>query len=87
MTALEPPYQLLIVLSDKWAPKLLAQGETGMDYQIASVVLKDGRRFDRVVIVGGIIGQIKDIEGIPFSEEEIEQIIVTHDKWDFNESK
>ena len=74
----------MITLSDKWAPKLIAQGETGMGYQIASIVLKDGRRFDRVVIVGGIIGQIKDIEGIPFTEDQIGEIVVTHDKWDFN---
>jgi len=74
----------MIMLSNKWVPELIAQGETGMDYQIASVVLKDGRRFDRVVIVGGVISQIKDIEGIPFSEDQIEKIIVTHDKWDFN---
>lgn len=74
----------MIALSNKWGPKLVAQGETGMGYQIATVVLKDGRRFDRVVIVGGIIGQIKDIEGIPFTEEQIEEILVTHDKWDFN---
>ena len=58
-----------------------------MGYQIASVVLKDGRQFDRVAIVGGIIGQIKDIEGIPFTEDEIDQIIVTHDKWNFNADK
>ena len=74
----------MIVLSDSWGPKLVAQGETGMGYQIASVVLKDGRRFDRVVIVGRNITQVKDIEGIPFTAEQIEQIIVTHDKWDFN---
>jgi hypothetical protein len=77
----------MMVLSEKWAPKLNAQGETGMGYQIASVMLKDGRQFDRVVIVGGIIGQIKDVEGIPFTEDEIDQIIVTHDKWNFNAVK
>ena len=74
----------MIRLSDNWGPKLVAQGETGMGYQIASVVLKDGRRFDQVVIVGEYITQIKDIVGIPFSEDQIEQIIVTHDKWNFN---
>lgn len=74
----------MITLSNKWEPKLVAQGETGMGYQIATVVLKDGRRFDRVVIVGAHITQIKDIEGIPFSEDQINEIIVTHDKWDFN---
>ena len=74
----------MIKLSNKWASVLTTQPETGMGYQIASVILKDGRRFDQVVIVGGIIGQIKDIEGVPFTEEQIDQVIVTHDKWDFN---
>ena len=74
----------MLKLSDKWAPKLIAQGETGMDYQIVSVVLKDGRRFDQAVIVGGTIGRIRGMQGIPFTEDEIADIIVTHDKWDFN---
>lgn len=74
----------MIELSAKWAAKLVAQGETGMGYQIVSVVLKDGRRFDQVAIVGGTIGQIKGIQGIPFAEDDIAEIIVTHDKWDFN---
>jgi hypothetical protein len=74
----------MIPLNDKWGPMLVAQGETGMGYQVASIVLKDGRRFDRVVIVGRYITQIKDIDGIPFSEDQIDQIIVTHDKWDFS---
>jgi hypothetical protein len=74
----------MIVLSDKWARTLMTQGETGMGYQIASVVLNDGRHFKQVVIVEGTITQIKDIEDIPFSEDQIDQIIVTHDMWDFN---
>lgn len=74
----------MIALSSSWAPKLLSQGETGMGYQVASIILKDGRRFDRVVIVEGSITQIKDIKGIPFSDDDIADIVVTHDKWDFN---
>jgi hypothetical protein len=74
----------MITLSASWAPKLLSQGETGMGYQVASITLKDGRRFDRVVIVEGRITQIKGIKDIPFSEDEIADIVVTHDKWDFN---
>ena len=74
----------MISLSDSWGPKLVAQGETGMGYQIASIVLKDGRRFNQAVIVGRNITQIKGIEGIPFTEEQIEEIIVTHDEWGFN---
>jgi len=55
-----------------------------MGYQIASIVLKDGTRFNQVVIVGRNITQIKGIEGIPFTEQQIAEIFVTHDKWDFN---
>ena len=75
----------MIALSDKWAPELTSAPETGMGYQVASIILKDGRRFDRAVIVEGYITQIKDVDGIPFSEDEIDRIIVTHDKWDFSE--
>ena len=74
----------MITLSTSWGPKLVARGETGMGYQIASVVLKDGKRFDQVVIVGAYITKIRGIKDIPFSEEDIAEIVVTHDKWDFN---
>ena len=74
----------MITLSGRWAPKLLSQGETGMGYQIASIILKDGRQFHQVVIVEGNITRIKGMKDIPFSEEEIEDIVVTHDKWDFD---
>lgn len=58
-----------------------------MGYQIVSIVLKNGRQFDQVVIVDGNITQIRGIEEIPFREDEIDQILVTHDKWDFNAEK
>jgi hypothetical protein len=74
----------MLPLSGKWARKLAAEPETGMGYQIASIVLKDGNRFDQVVIVEGNITQVRGVDGIPFSENQIEEIIVTHDKWDFN---
>jgi hypothetical protein len=39
----------MLPLSGKWARKLAAEPETGMGYQIASIVLKNGNRFDQVV--------------------------------------
>jgi hypothetical protein len=51
-----------------------------MGYQVVSVYLKDGRRFDRVVVVGGLISSVSGSQEIPFSEEEIARIVVTHDK-------
>jgi hypothetical protein len=76
----------MLPLSGKWASKLAAEPETGMGYQIASIVLKDGKRFDWVVVVDGNVTRVRGVEGIPFSEDQIEQIIVTHDKWDFNDT-
>jgi hypothetical protein len=74
----------VIHLSRKWAPELLSQRETGMGYQIATIYLHDGTRFDQVAIVEGIIAQIRGRKDIPFTEDQIVQIVVTHDKWDFN---
>lgn len=74
----------MITLSDSWGPKLVAQGETGMGYQIATIVLKNGFQFKQAVIVGNNITKIRNLKEMPFREEDIAEIIVTHDKWDFN---
>ena len=58
----------------------MAQPETGMGYQIVSVFLRDGRRFDRVTVVGGRITEVDGKKQIPFGEEEIADIKVTHGK-------
>jgi hypothetical protein len=70
----------MLELSNKWAPVLLAQPETGMGYQMVSVYLHDGKRFDRVTVVGGTITEISGKKEIPFGEEEIADIKVTHGK-------
>lgn len=77
----------MLDLSAKWAAYLVAQPETGMGYQIATVVLRDGRTFEQTVITEGRITQIRGIEGIPFGKDQIAEIIVTHDKWDFGEEE
>ena len=77
----------MVTLSDSWGPKLVAQGETGMGYQIATIVLKDGSRFKQATIVGRNITKIRNLDQIPFKEEDIAEIIVTHEKWHFNAEK
>ena len=67
----------MLALPNKWAPILLAQPETGMGYQIASVFLDDARRFDNVTIVGGYITKVGVSAEIPFNESEIKQIVVS----------
>jgi hypothetical protein len=49
-----------------------------MGYQIASVFLMDGRRFDYVTIVGGFITKIGELTEIPFKEADIGKVIVNH---------
>jgi hypothetical protein len=73
----------MIELSKEWINQLINIPETGMGYQIVSIVLSDGTKYDQVVVDSGYITQIKGFEVIPFSEEDIQEIIVTHDKWDF----
>ena len=74
----------MITLSTKWIHELASQPETGMGYQVVSVVLKDGRQFDQIAVVEGLITQIRGHKDIPFTQDEIAKIILTHDKWDFN---
>ena len=49
-----------------------------MGYVVCTVGLKDGRTFERVVIVGGVITQVGRDRAIPFAERE--WIKATHDK-------
>ena len=74
----------MITLTTKWASELASKPETGMGYQVVSVILKDGKRFDQVAVVEGRITEIRGRKDIPFAEDQIAQIILTHDKWNFN---
>ena len=51
-----------------------------MGYVIATVLLKDGRRFARATIIGGVVSSINGSPDIPFTEGEIAEFVVTHDK-------
>jgi len=73
----------MLKLSDKWGPTLVSQPETGMGYQVASIILKNGSRYDQALIEAGCVTRIRGRKGIPFSEDQIAEIVVTHDKWNF----
>jgi len=69
----------MLELSEKWVNKLLSQPESGMDYQIVSVFLRDGRRIDKVTILGSkLIGEVDGESEIPFTVDEIIDIKVMH---------
>lgn len=74
----------MLTLSEKWIKKLVSQPETGMGYHIVTVKLKDGTIFNQVVVDSGFITKIKGIKDIPFKEDDIQDITVTHDKWNFD---
>ena len=74
----------MVQLSTKWTSELASKPESGMGYQVVSIIFKDGRRFDQVVVVEGQITYIRGCRDIPFTEEQIVQVVVTHDKWDFS---
>lgn len=74
----------MINLSEKWSMELASKPETGMGYQVVSVILEDGRKFDQVVVVEGRITEVHGYTDVPFVENQIAKIILTHDKWDFN---
>jgi hypothetical protein len=77
----------MLTLSGKWLSALAAQPETGMGYHVVSIQLKDGRKFDQVVVVEGNITQIRGRPDIPFQESDVADITVTHQKWDFPRSR
>jgi hypothetical protein len=51
-----------------------------MGQQIVSIRLRDGRRIDNVTVVGGIISRLPADVPDWFSDEDIEEIVVTHGK-------
>jgi hypothetical protein len=69
-----------LILSDKWAPILKLQPETGKGYQIGSVHLKNGKQFKGVIIIGTRIASVQDERKIPFTEAEIDKILIDHGK-------
>ncbi len=74
--------EMVMQLPEKWVTFLLDQPESGMTYQILTVVLNDGRRFERVPYVEGRIS-LNGIEGfwkVPFDSTDISDVIVTHDR-------
>jgi len=75
----------MIALSQKWTAQLSNQPETGMGYQIVSVIKTNGTRYDQVIVDSGYITRVRGFNEIPFTGDEIHEIILTHDKWDFRD--
>jgi hypothetical protein len=77
----------MLSLSNKWIEYLRSQPETGMGHQVVTIKIRDGKIFRQAVVDSGHVTRIRGFMEIPFTQEEIEEITVTHDKWDWkNES-
>jgi hypothetical protein len=73
----------MLKLGDRWVRHLIQQPETGMDYQIARVVLNDGRAFERVVIMGDMIYEVDRSPDTSFTAADIQDIKVRSGlEWD-----
>ena len=59
--------------------------ETGIGYQIVSVELRDGRRFDQVVVSERCIIQVRGYAEIPFASEDVVSVKINHNVWNFRD--
>jgi hypothetical protein len=73
----------LVPIPLETANGLKREKETGLGYQIVSVVLKDGTRFEQVVASEGCIIAVRGFAEIPFEVSEVATIEVNHKRWNF----
>jgi len=69
------------LIEKRFADYFRTQPETGMGYWIADAHLKDGRVFHQVIIDSGNVTKVRGHDDIPFLEQDVQNFIVTHDKW------
>jgi hypothetical protein len=62
-----------------------ARRETGPGYQIVSIELKDGRRFDQVVASEGCIIAVRGYTEVPFQSHEVANVKLNHKRWNFRD--
>jgi len=69
-------------LPARWSEYLNSQPETGMGYQTADVVLQDGTVIcDVAIIQSELIGEVRGHEAVTFDPEQIAEIRLTHNEW------
>ncbi|HTQ62638.1 MAG TPA: hypothetical protein VMI32_20600 [Candidatus Solibacter sp.] len=75
----------LYPIPDKCLAQLKKDRETGIGYQVVSVELTDGRRFDQVVASECCIIEVRGYAEIPFAPEDVASVEVNHKYWNFRE--
>lgn len=73
---------MLLELPLKWVMQLRDLPESGMSYQIITVSLVDGRRFEGVPYCAGYIdlSGLPECQVMPFSVSDISDVVLTHDR-------
>ena len=75
-------------LPDKWSKFVAGQPETGMDYNVVAVTLRDGRVIQDVAVIGSsMVNEVRGLADIPFDPYEITDMEVTHRKWNFQSER
>jgi hypothetical protein len=77
--------QRLVPIPSRFVDHLKQAGETGIGYQVVSVVLKDGRSFDQVVTSECCIIEVRGYKEIPFASDDVESVSVNHKCWNFRD--
>jgi hypothetical protein len=73
----------LVPIPREHADGLRGHRETGPGYQVVSVTLKNGKRFEQVVASEGCVIQVRGHKDVPFSPEEVAAVDVNHQRWNF----
>lgn len=74
----------MLYLNDYWKDILSKLPETGMGFQVGKIKLKDGRVYDRAVIIQcSVISEAGGSKEIEFNVNDIEKIELTHEKLDY----
>ncbi len=75
----------LVPIPSRFVDHLKQARETGIGYQVVSVVLKDGRSFDQVATSEGCIIEVRGYKEIPFAPDDLASVSVNHKMWNFRD--
>jgi hypothetical protein len=73
----------IVPIPSTFVEHLKRAGETGIGYQVVSVELRDGRKFDQVVTSECCVIEVRGHKEIPFNPEEVASVSVNHKHWNF----
>jgi hypothetical protein len=75
----------LVPIPSRFVDQLKRAAETGIGYQVVSVVLKDGKSFDQVATSEGCVIAVRGYKEIPFAPDDVASVSVNHKSWNFRD--